>query len=359
MPATAVLFTAALVLAGCTSGTDAARQFPTGPASSTAVTTTAPSAPAHPQVTLAVVGDLMLGRTVGDRILADGPRAPLEAVQPLLAGADLTIGTLETAIGTAGTPEAKAYTFQAPPESIATLAYGGFDVLTLANNHSLDFGEAGLAETVDLLDDAGIAHVGAGVDAGAAHAPAVLERAGLSLAFLAYADVPDEYAGYPMSDWAAGDSSPGIAWADPEQISADVAGLTSEHDHVVVLLHSGTEGSDQVDDAQRRAADAALDAGATLVLGSHPHVLQAIEQDDGRLVAWSLGNFVFDGFEGYYEQRGVESVVLSITLDETGVTSFEPTPVRLVDGFPRPMDAAEGERLLERLASLPTAGLDR
>lgn len=383
-PATVVLLAGVLILTACSSDPDpdggarstgagqstaalTVTDTPPDPDTATATDTdagTEPGSTSSPDltsdpdpgvVTLAVVGDLMLDRTVGERIISDGPEAPLAAVHPLLSEADLTIGTLETAIGTAGDPEPKAYTFQAPPESVATLEYGGFDVLTLANNHSLDFGDEGLAETIEVLDEAGIAHVGAGADMEAANAPVVLERGGMSLAFLAYADVPDESGGYPMADWTATGSSPGIAWADPERITRDVAALARQHDHVVVLVHSGTEGSDRVDDAQREVAGAAFDAGATLVLGSHPHVLQAIEQDDGQLVAWSLGNFVFDGFEGYYEDRGVESVILSIALDRDGVTDFTTEPVRLVDGFPEPMDPAQGERVLGRLADLPAA----
>ncbi|GAA1144042.1 CapA family protein [Ornithinicoccus hortensis] len=378
--ATALLLAGALTLAACGGGPDpdagtrstgadtvpgpTAHPDPTSEPEPNPTTEPEPDPTSEPEpepgvVSLAVVGDLMLGRTAGDRILSDGPEAPLVAVQPLLDEADLTVGTLETAIGTAGAPEPKAYTFQAPPESVATLEHGGFDVLTLANNHSMDFGADGLAQTIEVLDAAGIGHVGAGADAAAAHAPVVLERNGLSVAFLAYADVPEESGGYPMSTWTATGSSPGIAWADPEEISTAVADLARRHDHVVVLLHSGTEGSDEPDEAQRRAARAALDAGATLVLGSHPHVLQAIEVHDGQLVAWSLGNFVFDGFDGYYGDRGVESVVLSITLDRDGVTDVTTEPVRLVDGFPQPLGAGEAARLLERLESLPRAWSDR
>lgn len=297
-----------------------------------------------------MVGDLMLARSIGERISGDDPAAPLAAVSAELAAADLTIGNLECAIGLGGTPAPKAYRFLAPPAATATLTSAGFDLVSLANNHILDWGDAALAETAASLDAAGIAHVGAGANAAAARAPAVIERNGLRLAFLGYVDVPVERGGFVTESWTAGADTSGVAWADPELIAADVRAIRPQVDHVIILLHSGYEGQDTPNEVQRAAATAALGAGATLVLGAHPHVLQGTEARDGRLIAWSLGNFVFDGFAG---TPSVDSAILHITLDKQGVSAFRWSPVRLIDGYPQPLDpAGDGAAILENLARL-------
>jgi poly-gamma-glutamate capsule biosynthesis protein CapA/YwtB (metallophosphatase superfamily) len=367
-----------LLVGGCGSAAPAPTPAPTRPAEQALAVTLAPTRPpvptapptatyqptrtpaptvlpsviSEPQVSLAVVGDLMLARSIGERISSDGPAAPLAAVSAELAAADLTIGNLECAIGLDGTPAPKAYRFLAPPAASATLTSAGFDLVSLANNHILDWGDEALAGTAASLDAAGIAHVGAGANAAAARAPVVLERNGLRLAFLGYVDVPVERGGFVTESWTAGADTPGVAWANPELIAADVRAIRPQVDHVIILLHSGYEGQDTPNEVQRAAATAALEAGATLVLGAHPHVLQGTEARAGRLIAWSLGNFVFDGFAG---TPSVDSAILHITLDKQGVSAYRWSPVRLIDGYPQPLDPegeGEGAAILENLARL-------
>lgn len=283
-------------------------------------------------VVIAAVGDLMLGRSVGWRIAAGEPGVPFVGVARLLE-ADLTVGNLEAPIADTGEPAAKAYAFRAPMAAAHVLGQAGFDVVALANNHSLDYGPEALLQTLDLLATAGVRGVGAGPDAAAARRPVVVERHGLRLAFLAYVDTPPEGT-YRREAWEAGEGKPGVAWLDLGQVREDVTRAKGRADHVVVLFHWGVEGSAQPSAAQRQAAEAAIDAGATLVLGSHPHVLQPVEERDGRLVAFSLGNFVFDGFEG----EANRSAVLRIVLDRQGVRSWELVAVDIVDGIPRPAE---------------------
>lgn len=331
----------------------------TGPADGTvgdADTTTgdAEATTAEPgEVSVAFVGDVMLARSVGERLVED-PGAPFAGVIEPFTEADLVVGTLETAVGEAGEPEDKIYTFQAPPEAVDSLQIAGFDLVSLANNHSYDFGVEGLLETMELLEAGGIAHVGAGADADAAREPVVLSAGGVDTAFLAYVDVPDDGAnGYRNRDWAASPTDPGVAWAVPEQIESDVAAAGQQADHIIVLLHAGAEGSAQPDASQHAAADAALGAGATAVIGSHPHVLQGHRLEEGQLTAWSLGNFVFDGFQ---DPETTRSVVLTVQLDRDGLTDTRWTPVQLVDSYPEALDpdGAEGRAVLEHLESLPS-----
>jgi poly-gamma-glutamate synthesis protein (capsule biosynthesis protein) len=299
----------------------------------------------------------MLARSIGRLVLAEGPAAPWEGVAEVLAGADLRVGNLETTVGDAGVAEDKAYTFRAPAESVDALVTGGLDVLTLANNHAYDYGPAGLLETVRLVRERGILTVGAGIDRRAAHAPALVEVEGVELGFLGYVDVPDDWSGYANRAWAATATSPGVAWADPAAIADDVAVLVPEVDHVVVLLHAGTEGSGEPDPTQVAAVRTALEAGASAVVGAHPHVLQGWSLQEGRLVAWSLGNTVFDGFE---DPLSREAGLLVVTFTAGAVEEARLVPAVVDDrGLPRALapDGEPGRALLDRVAALPVPDL--
>lgn len=293
------------------------------------------SSPKGP-VTLAVVGDIMLARGVGNRIDRQGAGAVLAGVRDDLLDADLTVGSLESPVGEGGDPANKAYTFLAETDTIDVLTDGSFDVVSLANNHILDHGIVGMTSTEDLLDDAGIKHVGSGADDTAAHAPVFVETQGMRIAFLGYLNTGLERGGFATETWAAGPDQPGVAWGDPERVAEDVERASAEADHVIVLLHSGTENTEQLGRVQQSIGNAALDAGAVAVLGAHPHQLQGWERRDTQFVVWSLGNFVFDFANN---SPGSTSTILKLTLDDQGVSEVDWTPVEIVDGFPQTIDS--------------------
>ncbi|MBI3360710.1 MAG: CapA family protein [Chloroflexi bacterium] len=201
----------------------------------------------------------------------------------------------------------------------------------------------------------GIAHVGAGTNAAEAHAPAILERNGLRIAFLGYVDVPVESGGWDARSVIATDSSPGLAWADLDQIASDVSAAKARADLVVVLMHSGFEYWDKPNRVQVEIAHTAIDAGAALVIGAHSHTLQGIEHYHGGAIAYSLGNFVFE------IDQSRDSAMLKVNLSRAGVESLEWIPVVLDPNDGRPM-IAEGEarqRILdsiERLSADLTGG---
>jgi len=175
------------------------------------------------------------------------------------------------------------------------------------------------------------------MNASQAHQPVILERNGLRLAFLAYANVPVEDGGFDARTWIATDYLPGIAWAYPELVKADVIAAKKEADVVIVLLHSGYEITTiipGISQDQRLAAYAAIDAGAALVIGSHPHFLQPIEVYHGGLIAYSLGNFVFDDYQGIAN----DSIILHVVLTQAGFRSYEWIPVQITDGLPEMTD---------------------
>jgi poly-gamma-glutamate capsule biosynthesis protein CapA/YwtB (metallophosphatase superfamily) len=284
-----------------------AMSTPTETATLLPTATTTPSR----QVSLAAVGDIMLARSIGQQIQAQGPGIVFAGVQSAFDSADILVGNLECTLTTGGEAQPKTYTFAAPPETSKALSLAGFDLLDLANNHSMDFGSQGLIDTRNNLAQYGIATVGAGLNAAEARAPVFIERNGLRVAFLAVADIPPEYRGFDAHAWIATDTTPGIAWAYTDQITADVKAAKAQADVVIVLLHAGHESKTEIMFEQAQEAHAAIDAGAALVIGAHPHVLQQIKLYHGGLIAYSLGNFVFDEFDGKENMTAILHVVLT------------------------------------------------
>jgi len=292
---------------------------------------TMPQSKAH--VTLMAVGDIMLGRTIGEMIKTEGISAPFLFTAETLSQADITVGNLECPISDRGSPEDKAYTFRAPLEASESLAYGGFDLVSLANNHILDYGPLALEDTLAALSTYNILWVGAGMDATQAYSPVFIEISGLRLAFLAFLDVP--LTDYDYLEWDADSEKPGVAWAHNDEIRKNVQQAKSQADLVIVLMHNGYEITRKVYPSQQEVARLAIDSGAALVIGSHPHVLQDIEEYKGGLIVYSMGNFVFDNFlfpPNY-------SAILAVELSSDGIESYELIDVIVqLNGVPQIME---------------------
>ncbi len=310
------------------------------------------------QVTLVAAGDVMLGRSIGDGVLRFGPLYPFEHVADILRGADLAFVNLEVPLTDGGQPADKDFVFRGPPEAAGGLAAAGIDFVSLANNHALDYGLQGLADTRSALTAAGLAYAGAGDNEAAARSPVVLERGGLRLAFLAYVNTPrDSVSGFDVSATAATAERPGVAWATPEAVAADVAAAARSADVVIVSLHSGPEYQEAPGDLQIALAHSAIDAGARLVLGAHPHVLQGLERYKDGLIIYSLGNFVFDFDEVDYAQPGLPSAlsaILQVQLTKEGVAACRLLPIAVdpADGRPHPAVGHEADAVLERMRRL-------
>lgn len=304
--------------------------------------------PPNPVIQLAAVGDIMLDRALGSRLI-DDPTFPFAQITPLLQQADITVGNIESAIGDTGTPAAKSYTFRAPPEAANVLALAGFDIVSLANNHALDYGPEALRQGMELLERNRITPVGAGANAGAAHAPAITQINGLTLAFLGYLHVPVESRGFDTETWTATVNTPGLAWAQPEQIMADVTAVQSQADVVIVLLHSGYEYVEAPSPPQIAAAHAAIDAGADLVIGHHAHILQGVEFYKDGVIVYGLGNFAFE-IDGE-----PETAVLHAWLTTEGVREITFTPAIVqFGGQPRLATPAEAFTIRQKIVTLST-----
>ena len=273
-------------------------------------------------VTVDAVGDITFGEQVGPAIAAHGGAYPWTFVAPTLRVADITIGNLETAVSMRGIAAGKEFTFRGPPEALVPVhTVAGFDVLTLANNHTVDFGRDALLDTIRAVHAAGMQTIGAGADAAQARRPAIVEAGGLRVAFLGYSDVN------PFG-FNATSTDAGTAKADQAAITADVHAALRRADVAVCFFHWGVELHPEPDARQQLFAGACLNAGARLVIGAHPHVLGGVSHPTARsLVAWTLGNFVFPagGTTG-------RTAILHVALGADGVRGVRLIPVR-IEGF--------------------------
>ncbi len=304
-----------------------------------------------PTIRLAAVGDINFDRSPAYIMQTTGDLSyPLSLVKPVFDQADYTVANLETALGDVGEPAAKIYPFRSPPESAEALALGSVDLVSLANNHAQDYGPEALLQGIDLLHAAGVATVGGGANEAAAHAPHVADINGLRVAFLGYVNVPIEAStNFDTESWAATADAPGLAWADPARVSADVAAIRPDVDLVVVILHSGYEYIEEPSEEQVAAAHAAIDAGADLVVGHHAHILQGIHRYDGGVIAYGLGNFLFN-IDG-----PPETTILNVWLDRSGVRQLELLPAIIQEhGQPRLANSDEADPILARVYYLTT-----
>jgi len=246
-------------------------------------------APPEPAIEIVVVGDIMTGRLVGRRLLAFGDyTCPFSRVNEGLGTADLTIANLEGALSDEIAPPTEPQTmlFVGNGRFVEGLRYAGIDGVSLANNHSRNFGAAGISDTRALLSAAGIGAFGAGMDLAEARRPAVFEVRGIKFAFLGYDGVSYYY--------AAEEGRAGTAPADPAFIAADIAAAREQADVVIPYFHWGTEYTHRSSTHQKDLAHFAVEAGADVVLGTHPHWVQGLEHYRGAAIVYSLGNFVFD-----------------------------------------------------------------
>lgn len=281
-------------------------------------------------VRLIFAGDIMLDEGPG-RAIAAG-RDPFEHVAAYLADADFRVGNLECPVATTGQPvQSKIFVFRAHPRVLDVLK-GRFDAVAVANNHSGDYGQQAFLETLGHLDAAGIRHFGGGRNLAAAHAPLWVEKQGLRIALLAYNE-------FKPRAFEAGPGWPGIAWSEDEQVIADMrAARAAGADLVIPFMHWGWEREPEPDARQRALARRLIDEGADAVVGGHPHITQGAEIYRGRPIIYSLGNFVFDGFEAEALRTGW---LLHLTLDRRGVAAWETRAVRAdADGIPHPVAGA-------------------
>ena len=243
---------------------------------------------------IAFVGDVMLGRLVADELRRRPAEFPWGDTLPLLRGVDVLAGNLEFVLADDGLPQpGKTFHFRADRAAVRSLEAAGFSLMSVANNHVLDFGPDAALESLETLADRGIRFSGAGPDAAAARRPAVLRRDDLTIAMLAFTD--------NEPGWEAGDESPGVRYlpVDPGDARArllldDVARERETTDLVIVSAHWGGNWGVEVPRRHRQFARALVDAGADVVFGHSPHIVRGVEVYRGRPILYGAGDFVDD-----------------------------------------------------------------
>lgn len=276
-------------------------------------------------IVLASVGDINLGNGPGAVMAIRGFRHPWTGVAAALRSADVAFGNLECAVSRRGAPVPKEFNFRGPPAALRVMArFAGFDVLNLANNHTGDYGTGALLDTVKYVRRFGMSPVGAGGSLEAAATPRVVERLGLKIAFVGFSNILP-------SSFFAGPGRAGTQPATPQLIKAGVRRARRKADVVIATFHWGVERATREHARQRAFAAGALSAGADAVIGAHPHVLQPIRRSGSRIVAYSLGNFVFGASSSVTSRTGI----LRLKLSANGIEGARLAPAVIEGTRPR------------------------
>jgi poly-gamma-glutamate capsule biosynthesis protein CapA/YwtB (metallophosphatase superfamily) len=336
-----VLAVATGVLAVAT-GCDEAPSTTAPAAPSTTAATARASAPAPPaaeptaepasRVTLIAGGDVFFGRDVGQLLLARPDLDPFAELRDLLARADLRFANLESQLSDQGgvteNPD-NHLIFTGPPGGADVLRRAGFDLVSTANNHMWDYGKDALFETFANLERVGVGYVGAGRVTERAYGPVLIERGGLRLAFLAVTDIWNQgtLRNHPAREF--------VAMADTDLLAKAIAAARPAADFVLVSYHGGSEYMEEPTQFTRAVTHAAIDAGADLVIGHHPHVVQGIAWYRGKPILYSLGNFTM-GWKAEYPW-GRFGYLARIALDRGAVPGIEVCPFQIRHYEPVPL----------------------
>lgn len=293
------------------------------------------------EITLMAVGDIMLGdhpicmgHGVGSKIKKRGVVYPFQKVAFILKKGDIIFGNMEAVLSGKGKnrKDISPLQLRAAPEAVEGLKYAGFNVLSLANNHALEHGQEGLCETINILSENNIRYVGVNADIAKARKPLIMHTKGLTLALLAYCLVPDKTAYLSVKD--------------TEEICSDAKEAKSSADIVIVSLHWGNEYIRRPSPSQIKLAHQIIDSGANIILGHHPHVLQGVEEYHGGVIAYSLGNFVFDT----WQEKMRKSLILRVCFSKEGINDIELLPVHINRNY-QP-ELLQGERARDLLSEM-------
>ncbi len=288
--------------------------------------------PTQEPLKIVAVGDIMYGRKVGKLLEQkdEGYTYAFSDVKGILNSGDIVFGNLESPMtdSTISLSKEKKIILKCNPKAIEGIKDAGFNILSLANNHMLDYYGQGMLDTVEILDNNDILHSGAGKDITAARKAAIITKNGVTFGLLSYSDmVTYTYAGTPNISYNAGIEKAGAMPRDYETIREDIAALRSEVDLVAVSLHWGIEESFQIPSDQIEFARKLLDDGADMILGHHPHQFQGMEIYKGKPIIYSMGNFLFD----QNDPENMESFIIEMEYRDKKLTGLSAIPVRILD----------------------------
>jgi len=291
-------------------------------------------------ITLILVGDIMLNRGVEYIIQKEGRptgpasgypgypdfRFPFLKIADDLKGAELLFGNLEGPISDKGNKVGSIYSFRNNPKVIEGLKFAGFNVISLANNHAFDYGREALEDTLLRLKDANIDYIGAGFDESEAYSPILKEIKDTKIAFLAYTNLGPE-------NWKATGNNSGIAWISEdnfEKIREEIKKAKENCDILIISLHAGEEYQTAPTQFQIDFAKMAIDSGADIVIGHHPHVVQSNEVYNGGYIFYSMGNFVFD--QDFFEET-MKGEIVKVLIENDRIKEVIPKEIKINEFF--------------------------
>lgn len=294
-------------------------------------------------VSISLLGDILLDRTVARYIEDYGVDYPWEKVTSILGASDIVLGNLETSVGTGGQIDLnKQYTFQSKPETLKGMINAGVDGVAIANNHILDYGQEGFKQTLEHLDAYGIKYAGGGENIEAAMQPIIWNKKGMKIGFLAFSRII-----YDVS-WYATDKRPGILSAYDHYIKhvSETIGKARERvDFLIVSVHWGKELAQYPEEDEMKLGRLMIDSGADVIMGHHPHVLQGIEFYKDRPIVYSLGNFVFSS----KSQLSRTSMIFNLEVTQDGIINSYVVPVKINHCQPTPIEGAGSEEVIALL----------
>lgn len=295
------------------------------------------------KILIRAVGDIMLAGSMEEFVKEKGYEYPFSETRQILQKSDICFANLESPLTEGGSRVLdKKFTFKMPPESLDALIHAGFNLFSLANNHILDYGEEGLTSTLRLLRDKGINFAGAGENLKAARRPAIFEAQGIKVGFLAYSLT------FPTSFYASS-NKPGTVFGHLKFIKKDLKSLRKKVDLLIVSFHWGGELMKYPKDYQIELAHQAIQSGADLVFGHHPHVVQGIERYRQGIIFYSLGNFAF----GSYSKNARRSIIAGITWGREGIKQVEIIPLNVFNAEvlfnPRILVGKEAEKVITEI----------
>lgn len=332
-----------LIFSGCTKNNNASlpayvnlsptpSQSVTKPSPSPVPTPSPSPSPTPRNISIAAGGDVIFESYVANAIDKNGLNSFTEDIAPVFKSADISIINLETAISTRGEKEKdKQFTFRADSKYLQLLNNCGINFVSLANNHSLDFGTIALEDTMKNLTERNILYAGAGKNMDEASKPVFINKNNTKVAILASSHV------IPVVGWNAGLNKTGLATTyDPARLIAEIRKARSEADIIICYIHWGEEGKTQPVDYQKNLAHSYIDNGADIVIGSHPHVLQGIEYYKNKIIAYSLGNLIFTDM---YKR----TAILKFQISNNKVTNFNIMPFEIASF--KPLQIKEKEKV--------------
>jgi poly-gamma-glutamate synthesis protein (capsule biosynthesis protein) len=267
-------------------------------------------------VNVVLVGDIMLSRAVGNKMQKTNDyKFPFLEIADVLKPADIIFGNLEGPISSRGKNQGSQYSFRADPKTAEGLVFAGFNILSLANNHIWDYGKDALVDTLSILKSNDISPIGAGLNSEEANSLTIKEVKGVKIGFLAFTNLY-------LKSFEAGKSYPGISSFDVNRVSKKISETkkSGTADFVIVSMHWGDEYQKEPSEGQIKIARQLVDAGADLIVGHHPHIVQKIESYKNAVIFYSLGNFIFDQ---NFSDETTSGYVIKVKIKDKKILNWE------------------------------------